>query len=446
MNDIIKKQMKDVIVPQNDIVRRPVIVPEPRSASIRRENDDRIDGSPFFEKRKNKTVNPHETKKNDSRMILWALLFVVVLAIGFALANYFATSTVEISPIVRSATLNADITALKDSGTDDGLVFQFMSLVEEKTKEIPATVEKKIRIKASGKVVIYNAYSKDDQRLIKNTRLEAPNNKIFRIDQSVVVPGMKVINGKNVLGSVEAVIYADAPGPNYNIDKPVDFTIPGFKGEPRYTKFYARSKPEVAITGGFDDTIKVPSDEEFSKAKEELKEELKKEATAKARAEIPGNVSFFPGSTIIKFEEVQQDLTEKENTKVSVRATISVFFFDTTAFIKKLAEVAIPDEKEKSFTLPSLSALTFTFIDPVDNVVLSDISKLRFRLAGDATFVGQVDKAKIQSSLAGTKKNEFGSIIASQNNISKADVVIRPMWKTVFPTDTSKIVIKILEQ
>lgn len=444
MNDIIRKPMKDVTAPQNDIIRRPVTVPEPYIAPQKSESaTSRIERNPFFEKPKSRGGEVQTSKGSGTRGIIWALLFALLLAAGFFIANYFASATIEIAPISRSAALESSITALKEGGEGE-LIFQFMSLSEEKTKEVSATIEKKIQKKAFGKVVIFNAYNADSQRLIKNTRLEDNvTHKIFHIDQSVVVPGMKVVAGKSVPGSVEALVYADVAGKEYNIGTS-NFTIPGFKGDPRYAKFTAASKADSPIGGGFSGTVKVPSDEAVAQARKDLDDELLKESTEKARAQVPPNVTFFPGSVVIKFEEVPEEFTADDTAKVSERATVSVFFFDTTRLTAKLAETSLPEDKSNPFVISNMSALTFKFLEPVNNVVLADLSKISFQIAGQAEFVGQIDSKKIVTDLVGKNKSDFGKIIVNQSNISKADAVVRPMWKTVFPSNPAKITVKIL--
>ena len=50
--------------------------------------------------------------------------------------------------------------------------------------------------KASGQIIVYNAYNDNNQKLIKNTRFETPDGKIYRIQASIIVPGTKVEEGK----------------------------------------------------------------------------------------------------------------------------------------------------------------------------------------------------------------------------------------------------------
>lgn len=447
MDGINRKPMQDVIVPQNEVIKRPSFVPETHSTVPASEESSRIEKNPFFEKTRNTNTGftPSVPRKPTSRFFVWGIAVLALLGAAFAVLSYFSSATIEVAPFTQSVKLENEFVAVKESA-EAGLTFQFLSLSEEKKEEVPATIEKKIQKKASGKVVIYNSYSKDSQRLIKNTRLESPDHKIFRIDDSVVVPGAKIVAGKvSEPGSVEAIVYADAPGKEYNIGL-ADFTIPGFKGDPRYSKFTGRSKADSPISGGFSGTVKVPTDEAVSEAQKNLKEELKKTAVEKARGQVPDSVSFFPGSMVLKFEEVPQELSADDVTSVTMRATVSVFFFDTELLTQKLASIALKDYRGASLTLPNISALAFTFLDPVDNVVLGDLNQIRFRLEGEALFVGRIDESKLIAEIAGKNKKDFPTIITAQSNIKRANAVVRPMWQTVFPTDPSKIDIKIVTE
>lgn len=447
MNDIIRKPMSDVTVPHNDIVKRQSPVPQAYPPSLSKKGEtDRIEGNPFFERarRKGDKAPSQGEKKEPPRYtsLLWAFFIVVVLAFGFFVSNYFSRATVTIEPTTKSASLDSDFVA-GASGLGEQFAFKSVSLTEEQSEEVTATIEKKIQNRASGKVMIYNWYSGASQRLVINTRLESPERKIFRLEKSVEVPGGIVVDGKvTVPGQVEATVHADIPGEGYNIGVS-NFTLPGLKGDPRYTKFRAASVADSPIRGGFSGTVMVPSEEAIATTLGELKEGLKKTTIEKIKAQIPESEVFFPGSMVIKFEEIPQDFTKNKTAKVVARATITVFFFDTNVLTRKIVETVSPDEKDKLFSISNLSSLAFTFVDPVDNVVFSDLSKIRFHLSGEINMVGQIDSEKIKTALAGKKKTDFPTLLKEQNNIYKADMAIRPLWKVVFPNDLEKITVKI---
>lgn len=446
MDGINRKKIQDVVIPNNEIMRRPDTAPTLASPSPQTEVTERIEKNSFFKERQTEGNTKKTTNTPSSYLLIIFISVISVLGVGFMIANYFSGAKVSVVPFTQKAHLDSEFTAVDESHKEEGaLVFHFSSLIEDESKDVPATIEKNIQKKASGKVVIYNSYNGQSQRLIKNTRLEAENKKIFRIDGSVVVPGAKIVGGKVVEpGSVEAVVYADAPGEGYNIGI-TDFTIPGFKGDPRYAKFIAHSKEDSPLAGGFSGTVKVATDEDITRAQAGLKEILKRTVVEKIRAQIPAGMSFFPGSMVLKFEEVPQDISDT-NTKVTMRATISAFFFNTETLIRSISKASLSDYRDDLLTLPNISTLNFTFIEPVDKVVLSDLKSIRFRMEGEPVFIGTIDIPKLIASLAGKEKKDFAKIITSQNNIKKADATIFPMWKTVFPTVAEKISVKIINE
>ena len=359
MKDINPKSMNGIIPPHHGGFHKEVITEDTHSTPFAtaplEKKGDRIESNPFFEKGWTKNVEQknafNQKRKIGIRPMIWFLILLLISGVGFAISNYFSSALVTINPTTRSITINSDFTAIKE-GTLGDLTFKTMSIQEEESRDVPATLDKKIQRKASGRVIIYNAYSGEQQRLIKNTRLESLDHKIFRIDESVVVPGAKMVNGKvGQPGAVEAVVYADVPGKEYNIGLS-DFTIPGFKGDPRYSKFTARSKPDAPLLGGFSGAVKVPSDEAIFATQEEIKQNLKNTAIEKARAQVPPEVSFFPGSMILKFEEVPQEFSTENTMKVVVRATVTAFFFDTPLLVKKFTEAASLDTQGDSYEVP----------------------------------------------------------------------------------------------
>ena len=455
---MIRKPMEDVVSHHADRPR-PIAINHvseqnesaPWDSIQPRQGNNRIENNPFFKKERPSApfTPPIKKKRSSPRTFLWSFTFLAFFIVVFFIINHFSSATVEVVPVSYSGHIDGDFIATKQiSGdaptTTEASLFHFISFVDTKSETVTPTIDKKIENKASGQVIIYNAYSKNPQKLISNTRLESVDHKIFRIQQPVVVPGATIVAGKVTQpGAVEVTVYADVAGPDYNIGLG-DFTIPGFKGDPRYSKFTARSKSDSPISGGFIGTVKVPSDADIKAAEDDIKLSMKTTSVEKARALIPSGMSFFPGSTIIKFEDVPQDYSAGSVTSIAVKATVSVFFFDTASLTQEIAQNALADYKGNPLLIPNMTALTFTFNDPVDNVTLSDLTQIHFHLTGDPVFIGSIDVPGMQSLLAGKAKSDFGQIIAGQVNVAKADATIRPMWKTAFPTDPSKITIKIL--
>ena len=168
---------------------------------------------------------------------LWFVAFISIVFFLFALSFLFARAKVTVSPKIKDITLDENLSAVKDSNVD-GLSFDLVVLSGKESKSVFATEEKEISLKGEGTVLIYNAFSSASQRLLIDTRLEGSNGKIYKTKTAVTVPGM---SADGAPGQVEANIYGAEAGEEYN-SPPLDFKIFGFKGTPKYSKFYARSK------------------------------------------------------------------------------------------------------------------------------------------------------------------------------------------------------------
>ena len=57
------------------------------------------------------------------------------------------------------------------------------------SKTILRSEPKEVNQKAQGELTVYNNYSEAPQILIKNTRFQTEDGKIFRIGDSITVPG-----------------------------------------------------------------------------------------------------------------------------------------------------------------------------------------------------------------------------------------------------------------
>lgn len=112
--------------------------------------------------------------------------------------------------------------------------------------DIPFTV-KKVKERARGTIVVYNAYSAKPHRFVARTRFETPDGTIYRVQSPLVVPGGTEKDGAFIPGSIEIEVIADEPGESSNKEFS-DFTLPGLKGSVLFDKFYARSKG--SISGG----------------------------------------------------------------------------------------------------------------------------------------------------------------------------------------------------
>ncbi|MEK7138533.1 MAG: hypothetical protein AAB787_03425, partial [Patescibacteria group bacterium] len=238
-------------------------------------------------------------RRRSKRWLWWSLGVALLLVLIYAVSFLFASVTVEVTPAQLDVAINDNFVATKSGGA---LNFDVVTLpAKVASREVKASGTEKVSRAASGPVIIYNNYSKDNQKLITSTRFQAKNGKIYRLRQPLIVPGMKMQGGKLVPGSIEATIYADQPGADYN-QEATDFTIPGFKDDPRFSKFYARSKS--ALSGGLVGEVRKLSPEEADKARKALSADLTRELLLEARAKIPASFVLFDKLTLVDIKDV----------------------------------------------------------------------------------------------------------------------------------------------
>lgn len=368
-------------------------------------------------------------------------IIIAVLIIAFLFSVMFGGAEVTVHPKTQTLTVNGDFTAVRENPAKGDLSYNVMTLESMQTKDLPATGTEHAEEKASGQIIIYNNYNTLPQRLIRNTRFETPDGLIYRIDKSVVVPGETKANGTTTPGSVEVTVYADQAGDKYNIGL-VDFTIPGFKGAPQYDGFYARSK--TPMTGGFVGDRNTVDDTALANARDAMHTALKKELMGKVSSQRPdGFISFDPATYVVFTSDPLKD--SGNQVEVTEKATLYGVLFDEHALANYLA----------AHTLSGFDGSDVKFTDISKLVLAPDSTSTNgegpqpwvdptfsFHMSGSAPIVWQFDENKLKHDLSGRNKEAIHTILSGYPGIDKAEVVIRPFWKSTFPTDPKEITIK----
>lgn len=382
---------------------------------------------------------PSSVSKVNKKSIIFSAIGAIVI-IAIAVASMFTSATVTITPIIQAATIdNSKTLEAKSAPTTDELGFQVLTLTKSLGKEVPATGEEKVERKASGTIVIYNNVDTASQRLIKNTRFESTNGLIYRINESVVVPGKK----GDQPGSIETVVYADEAGDKYNIGK-TDFTIPGFKSDSvRYKGIYARSK--TAMEGGIVGTIKKVSESDQKAAQTELRNTLTEELKKDALSQIPEGFVLLDSAYQVAFSELPQSNDTGSMVTVNEQGVFKGFLFSQKDLSKYLASKFAPEIVKNNVAISDPKTLSFAFSD-ADELRAESPDKITFTISGSASFISQFDEMVIKSDLIGKSKSSLGAVMANYPGVKSADSVVRPFWKRNFPESEEDITILIKTQ
>ncbi|MEK7579098.1 MAG: hypothetical protein AAB460_01015 [Patescibacteria group bacterium] len=386
---------------------------------------------------------PREFGRRRTRKALWIGIGVVVLVIILLFVwSAFASATITVTP--RSALVNVDDTATAFMTPLEGQVgFEMLTVSEEGTKTVTATGEERVERAATGRIAVFNDFDEEVQRLIKNTRFETTDGLIFRIPESITVPGKhKDANGKVVPGLIETNVFADTAGDEYNIGLS-DFTIPGLKenNDPRFDSFYGRSK--TPMTGGFAGIVKTASAADTEAAQVALEGELKTALLTKAAATLPEGFTLVPESAIYAFEPLPNKEGDSANTvAIRVQGTLTALAIETDKIAEEVARTRITDYAGEEVTFVDADTLSVSIPD-VNDLNIETATSVPLRITGPATLVWKVDTEALTKDLLGKRRSFTPTVFSAYPGILRADVVVQPFWKRSLPDEASDITVRV---
>lgn len=384
-----------------------------------------------------------ESRKKIKILLVSVLVLAVVGGGVSALSLFGSRAVVKITPAQAKLFLRENLVASRSPG-EAGLSFEMMILNPRAvSREIPSTGREQVERRASGTIVIFNDYGGAPQRLVADTRFEAPGGKIFRIDKTVIVPGREVVGGKNVPGSVEAVVYADEPGEEYNLGL-VDFTIPGLRGGPRFEKFFARSK--TPLTDGLVGEVNIVDPELVASTRLELREELSRELKADAFLQLPSRLVLYGASGFVRFEEsspVEPTAAGGKNAAlVKESASWRGIVFDRQELTRVLVGDKLKELADVDWFISNLDRLDFQWRLPLRDPETDE--KISFVITGNAFISAVMDVDSLRLALAGVKREEVNKILRGFPTVGTTTVDLRPSWRRWLPTDHRRITVEVV--
>jgi hypothetical protein len=369
-------------------------------------------------------------RKEGSMGTLIFIITVVVLAVAAGLLTYvFNSATVTITP--KHADIldfHKTITFAEGQSTGSDVPFVVATTSVTKSKTLTLSDTKQVQSKASGKIIVYNKFDTNPQKLIKNTRFESSSGKIYRINDSITVPGMKGAQP----GSVEVTVYADSYGADYNTD-PADFTIPGFKGSARYTGFFARGNG--AITGGASGTVSAASLSDINAAKDELALELAQEVKETLSKVTRDGYTGLYSATEVVYVDNEQEVLQGVTPTYKVTATGYLMLAEADAFAKSIAQ-EVREYSGDPVRLGYTETLNYTRKD-TDHVAAG--TPLSILVEGKPRVIWSTNEDAIRALVAGKKRDEFKTLMSSITSIDGAEISFSPLWLSSFPDEQKKI-------
>jgi hypothetical protein len=388
-------------------------------------------------------------KGRSSARFPWALaaigIIVAIAVSAYGLSGHFAKATFILAAKTESVDASGTyiIPSLSSASTNGIFGYETMTLNEDSSTTIPASIGAHTETKAQGSVTVYNAYSAQSQRIVAGSRLADDSGLIYRLTNSIVIPGFSV-SGKTIIpGSVTATIVADNPGDQYNIsgsDPVSDFQFVAYKGTPRYGSLYARLAGDVS--GGFVGSKTVVAPSLLASTTAALEASIIRDLQARLSDTIPAGYVAYPNVFASAFTSPAVSSINASSARVSVSGTIYGAIFNANGLASFLAGPSIVSRFGGAhFEAPDISDLSVVSVNPTDFVPTNG-SKLVIRVNGSFTLKGVVPVDALKQAFSGISLAKTADIIEKYSNVidvphSSAEMV--PPWISTVPADEANI-------
>ncbi len=300
------------------------------------------------------------------------------------------------------------------------------------TLSFPASGRKFVSQKAIGRLTIYNSFSSEPQKLVASTRFVSPEGQIFRLVSAITVPGAKIEDGKIIPSSIEADIAADKPGAEYNVPPASRWSIPGFKGTPRYDAFYGASN--LAMAGGYVGEVPYPADEDLRKAKAEIAENIKASARAALISQIPTDFKMIENAFLFSIgrQTVQTQPNTEGTFSIFAEGEVSVMAF-READLYALLEARIVAEHGPEAIIKSKNLEYGTA--RVDMTA----GKMTLSLDFKAVLARRLDVEELKAKMLNKNKQELQAMLLSIPGLETASINLWPRWVGSVPAQMDKV-------
>lgn len=375
------------------------------------------------------------------KAILSAIVIAILGVAGFGATTLLRGAEVSAYPKFKDVNIEATFTSATSPQVGE-LGHEILTLTEEGERTVGANGQEEVSEQATGVITVYNEFSTSEQRLIKNTRFASPDGLIFRIPDSIEVPGYRTVDGQTIPGEVKIEVFADGPGVQYNIG-PSRFTIPGLEGTEQFETMYATS--DASFTGGYEGMRFVLDETEVLKTRQELQLELRDRLLARLPNERPAGFELFEGAITFEFNSLPSTARGEDNAVIKEEARLVVPLFNDAEFAAYIAENTIAGYEQLPVRIDDTSKIAFEYpSSTLDDI--SDDQEIQFKLRGNVRVIWDFDKEQLRNDLMGLPKTALPSVLSKYPAIERAEAVVRPFWKQSFPEEPNSIeIIEVME-
>ncbi len=381
----------------------------------------------------NEDSKPIPSKLSNRNLITFIIILISFLIFGVALSLSYSKGIVTITPKIVKYSVDGTFIAKKDALNDD-LSYQSITVSDKIVQSIPATKGPLIQTKAKGSVTLYNNFSASSQVLVAGTRISSPDGLIYRTSTTVNIPGKKTLPG-----SANVSVVADQAGEAYNAslsNTKSNFTIPGYKGTPKFSAFYAKLKTD--LVGGFSGNKMIISEQSKKEAVTTMENSLKPLLISKLNQNVPKDYIFYKDAYNIEFEVSEPIMKTASSAEIQVTGTGYGAIFNKKPLISFIAGKEINKFPSDNYTVEGDSDLVFSISNSKDFSIKKS-SPLIFTLKGPLKITGTFSELDLKNQLKGIKLQDSNLVFSKYPSITSAYALITPFWMRSFPNSVERI-------
>ena len=364
-------------------------------------------------------------------------LIFLILILGAAF--FFVESKAEIEIWPRTKLLDFKTPVIIDETIEAPNFSE--CLIPGRIIEIEKTVAEKFssseivtkETKAEGIIRVYNNYSLHPQVLVAETRFVSDSGKVFRTPERIIVPGKKLENGVWSPGFVDIRVIAAESGPDYDIP-PSTFSIPGLKGLPLYTFFYAKSFEPMR--GGSKTQVYRVTEKDIRKAKEILSEKALQDAKNALLNELSEDWALIQeliSSEIVEVSPLAEVGQELDSFVVQVKVKSKGLTFRKSG-LNQFAKSYIVANIESDYEIvPQSLDIKYSFL-------LGEGESAELNLNLSAEIYSKIDIESLKKQVLGKEPVEIKrDVLKNFSEINDVETKLRPFWIRKAPLDAKNI-------
>jgi hypothetical protein len=380
-------------------------------------------------------------KRKRGRLLISIFVGLAIISAGIGISLATSGTTITVFPKHRTVTVNAEFTAFKERQPNE-LSYEILTLDATGERQVTATGQEEVVTQAEGVIEIIKT-TPGAERLIKNTRFATEDGKVFRIQESVVVPGAGTnTSGETIPGRIQATVFADEAGESFNLPANTRFTIPGFRENNLTELFNAMyaTNPEP-FTGGFSGPRFIIDETELQTARQSLQMELRNSLLEKVNESQPVGFTTFENSVAITYQALPPVQYGDSLVTIREQAILQIPLFRSDDFASFIAtESIVGYNRNEPVRIANIHDLTFNYVTATTaQSNIANLESLKFKITGTPQIVWTYDAADIIANLAGKERTAHTVVLGQYPGIERTVIDIKPFWRTSFPTDQSKI-------